>query len=290
MSVIDLTPAAVEIEPAMLMTPNKAEVVTIWGSAGSGKSMLASNLAFELAALRNRVLLIDLDSRRPSQAALLGLTEAGPGITAVTRLARQGRLDTGELERLSAEIKFGANRLDVITGMNTHSRWPELDEPGLDGLLQLASASYDYVLLDVNDELEEGLVSVRSETDRNFSTRWALDICDKILGVFAADPIGINRFLFDVRQLPHEYWAIGNFVSTSSLGKNPEKQIRQALHQVGRIDPRALLPEDRAATTWQVATAKPIMLSPKNSRLGAAIHTLALDLMDSRGGPLNSDT
>lgn len=290
MSIIDLTPTSADPEMTNFGIANKAEVVTIWGSAGSGKSMLAANLAFELAALRNRVLLVDLDSRRPAQAALLGLTDAGPGITAVTRLARQGRLDLSELERLSAEIKFGSNRLDVITGMNSHNRWPELDASGLSGLLELATAHYDYLLLDVNDELEEGLVSVRSEADRNFSTRWALDVCDKILGVFAADPVGINRFLFDVRQFTHEYWPIGNFVSTTNLGKNPEKQIRQALHQVGRIDPRALLPEDRAATTWQVATAKPIILSPKNSRLGAAIHTLALDLMDSRSRPLNSDT
>jgi MinD-like ATPase involved in chromosome partitioning or flagellar assembly len=288
MTVIDLSdfPVAIDAEP--VITTSHAEVISIWGPAASGKTMLASNLAFELAAQKLRVLLIDLDSRRPSLAALMGLVDAGPGITALTRLARQGRLDEGEMTRLSAEIKFGNNRLDVITGMNANLRWPELDEAGLSGLMEVAKRSYDFVILDLNDELEEGLVSTRSDSDRNFATRWSLQICDRILAVFATDPVGINRFLFDVREFEHEYWALGNFVSQATVGKNPIRQIRDVLYQVGRIDPKALLPEDRSAVQWQVATGKPLLLSPKSSKLSNAIHTLALDLLDARARPLNS--
>ena len=282
MTVLDLSENHVSDETERVAVGSSAEVISIWGSAASGKSMLASNLAFELAAQKLRVLLVDLDSRRPTLAGLLGLVDAGPGITALTRLARQGRLDEGELNRLSAEIKFGHNKLDVVTGMNSNLRWPELDEPGLAGLLALARENYDYVLLDLNDELEPGLVSTRSDSDRNFATRWSLQQCDLILAVFATDPVGLNRFLFDVRELQDEYWAVGNFVSHLTVGKNPTRQIRDVLYQVGRIEPRALLPEDRSATQWQVATAKPLILSPKSSKLSNAIHALALDLMDAR--------
>ena len=288
MTVIELSAGLEPSESDPVLVGQVGEVISIWGAAASGKTMLASNLAFELAAQEQRVLLVDLDSRRPALAALLGLVDAGPGITAITRLARQERLDVAEMKRLSAEIKFGTNRLDVVTGMNSNSRWPELDKKGLEGLLNMAIANYDYVIFDLNDELEQGLVSTRSESDRNFATRWALEVCDKILAVLASDPVGINRFLFDVRDLSHEYWAIGNLVSQATVGKNPMRQIRDALHQVGRIDPKALLPEDRSATQWQVATAKPLLLSPKSSKLANTIHTLALDLLDARNGPLNS--
>lgn len=288
MTAIDLTPAETD-HPLSVITNRSAEVITLWGSAGSGKSVLAINLAFELASQSQRTLLVDLDSRRPSLAAYLGLTDAGPGITAITRLARQNRLDQSELERLSAELKFQSHRLEVVTGMNSKSRWPELDSEGLEGFLALAKSQYDYVVFDVNDEMEEGLVSTRSISDRNFATRWAVENCDHLLAIFSAEPLGVNRFLSDVRDYQGEYWAIANFVSQASLGRKPERQIRQVLHQTARLNPRAFLPVDYQAIQWQFLTGKPLLLSPKSTKLGNAIHTLALDLMDARSSRVNSN-
>ena len=47
--------------------------IVCWGSSGSGKSSIATNLAFELALSGKKIFLVDADSYHPSIAALLGL-------------------------------------------------------------------------------------------------------------------------------------------------------------------------------------------------------------------------
>ena len=114
----------VPLEAPVMLSP---KVIAVWGSAGSGKTTLAVNIAFEMSSMDLRVLIIDADSYRPSIAACLGLTEPGPGITALLRLARTSRLSIEELNRLTEEIQFGKKSLRVLTGLNAPSRWPELD-------------------------------------------------------------------------------------------------------------------------------------------------------------------
>lgn len=289
MTTIEIAPRLETHElPPAVITERLGKVLSVWGSAGSGKSLVATNLAFELASQNQAVLLVDLDSRRPSLAALLGLTDAGPGITAITRLGRQERLDASEIERLTAQIKFGSHGLDVLVGMNSPTRWPELDFLGLSKFLDLATRIYDTVVFDLNDELEQGLVSSKSAQERNFASRWAIDNSDLTLGCFSADAIGINRFLFDVRNLNSEVWAVANFVPQSSFGKNPEREIRQVLHQVGKIVPRGLLPIDHASVSWQLQTTKPLLMQNKSSKLANAFHMLALEIIDGFGQTINS--
>ena len=271
-----------------LATSSSCQVIAVWGSAGSGKTTVAMNLAFEFAQGGKRTILVDLDTRRPSLAALLGLTSAGPGITAITRLGRQGRLTAEEVARLSAELKFGNRSLDVITGLSAPSRWPELDAAGLGETFETLAKEYEVIVIDLNDELAEGLTSVGSEVDRNFATRFVLDLADQVLGVFAADPVGVNRFLFDAREIEVEYWPIANRVNTATLGKNPERQIRQALFEAGKIEPKAILPIDYAACDWVQLNAKPLMLQAKQSKLSIALHALAMELLDQSNSALNS--
>ena len=144
-----------------------AKVIAVWGSAGSGKTTLAVNIGFELSSMDLKVLVIDADSYRPSIAASLGLTEPGPGITAVLRLARTSRLSIEEIDRLTEEIQFGKKSLRVLTGLNAPSRWPELDAESLGGLIEFARQHFDIIVIDLAGELEQGLVSAASEVGRN---------------------------------------------------------------------------------------------------------------------------
>jgi MinD-like ATPase involved in chromosome partitioning or flagellar assembly len=258
-----------------------AKVIVVWGSAGSGKTTLAINMGFELSSMDLKVLIIDADSYRPSIAASLGLTEPGPGITAVLRLARTTRLSIEEIERLTEEIQFGKKSLRVLTGLNAPSRWPELDPESLSGLIEFSRAHFDIIVIDVAGELEEGLVSASSEVGRNSSARAIIENADLALGVFAADPVGLNRFLWDCRNADFEFWPVANRVRASTIGKNPDRQLKDTMHRLARLEIKAVIAEDAQAVDLSLLKAQPLCLCAKNSKARESIRLLSLDLLDA---------
>ena len=258
-----------------------AKVIAVWGSAGSGKTTLAINMGFELSSMDLKVLIIDADSYRPSIAASLGLTEPGPGITAVLRLARTTRLSIEEIERLTEEIQFGKKSLRVLTGLNAPSRWPELDPESLSGLIEFSRAHFDIIVIDVAGELEEGLVSASSEVGRNSSARAIIENADLALGVFAADPVGLNRFLWDCRNADFEFWPVANRVRASTIGKNPDRQLKDTMHRLARLEIKAVIAEDAQAVDLSLLKAQPLCLCAKNSKARESIRLLSLDVLDA---------
>lgn len=272
-----------EAEKASLKAPvsRSAKVIAVWGSAGSGKTTLAVNIAFEMSSMDLRVLIIDADSYRPSIAACLGLTEPGPGITALLRLARTSRLSLDELNRLTEEIQFGTKSLRVLTGLNAPSRWPELDADSFVALIQFSKEHFDVVVIDVSTELEQGLVSSGSEISRNSSTRAIIGKADLALGLFAADPVGLNRFLWDCRNADFEFWPVANRVRSSTIGKNPDRQLRDTMHRLARLEIKAVIAEDAQAADLSLLKAQPLCLCAKNSKTRESIRLLSLDLLDA---------
>lgn len=258
----------------------QGRLITCWGSSGGGKTSVSVNLSFELASLGKKVLLVDLDSYHPSIAALLGLIDAGPGITAVLRLGRAGRLNMDELDRLSQEVIFGKQSLKVITGMNAPTRWPELERSGLSELFSFAKNNFDFTVLDIAGELEEGLFSQVSSVPRNFASSEALQSADLALGIFASDQVGVNRFLIDMQGAGFEFWPIANRVRASVLGRNPERQLRDALFRSAQLRVRAAIPEDGAAMDAAQQRAQPLLMAAKSSKTREAIRQLALEIAD----------
>jgi len=258
-----------------------AKVIAVWGSAGSGKTTLAVNMGFELSSMDLKVLVIDADSYRPSIAASLGLTEPGPGITAVLRLARTSRLSIEEIERLTEQIQFGKRSIRVLTGLNVPSRWPELDADSLGELIEFSRHYFDVIVIDVAGELEQGLVSAASEVGRNSSARAVIERADLALGVFAADPVGLNRFLWDCRNADFEFWPVANRVRASTIGKNPSRQLKDTMYRLARLEIKAVITEDAQAVDLSLLKAQPLCLCAKNSKARESIRLLALDLLDA---------
>lgn len=256
------------------------KVIASWGSVGGGKTSIAINLAFELASLGRSVLLVDLDSHRPAIAAQLALTAAGPGITAALRLARAGRLDLAELNRLSQEISFGPHSIRVLTGINAPSRWPELDGDAIQELLSLVRNEFEFVVIDLASELESGLFTQTSSVERNFASSHVISKSDLVLGIFAADPVGVNRFLWDLREVDFEFWPIANRVRSSVLGRNPERQLKDTLFQTARIAVRAVIAEDGSALDMAQQRGQPLLLAAKSSRARDGMRAVALEIND----------
>jgi len=277
---LDSVPDPESIDSATPRTLS-AKVIAVWGSAGSGKTTLAVNIGFELSSMDLKVLVIDADSYRPSIAASLGLTEPGPGITAVLRLARTSRLSIEEIDRLTEEIQFGKKSLRVLTGLNAPSRWPELDAESLGGLIEFARQHFDIIVIDLAGELEQGLVSAASEVGRNSSARAIIEQADLALGVFAADPVGLNRFLWDCRNTDFEFWPVANRVRASTIGKNPSRQLRDTMHRLARLEIKAVITEDAQAVDLSLLKAQPLCLCAKNSKARESIRLLTLDLLDA---------
>jgi cellulose biosynthesis protein BcsQ len=255
-------------------------VIACWGSIGSGKTTICVNLGFELASLGKRVLIVDFDSHRPSIAALLGLTNSGPGITAVLRLARAKRLTLEELNRLSEEISFAKCSLRVVAGINAPSRWAELDELGIGELISFVKDNFDFCLVDVAGEIEEGLFSQASQVSRNFAALELIRLSDLALGAFAADPVGVNRFLADLRSVNFEFWPLANRVRASVLGRNPERQVRDTMFKLAQLRIHSTIPEDGAALDVAQQRGQPLLLAAKSSKTREAIRMLALEIAD----------
>lgn len=267
-----------------------ARSIAVWGSAGSGKTLLAINLAFELARFDKRVLLVDLDMKRPSISSWLGLTEAGPGITAALRLAKSDRLSIEELQRLCAELKFAGSHLDVLPGLSSPRRWGEVTPELLDNLGDLIVQHYDFVVFDLNDEFNPVNIQPWADKSPGDTATWAIGRSDLVLAPFVADAVGVNRFLFDCQQADFEYWPIANRVSNKTLGNLGVKKLRDTIELLTKKPLKAEFPMDAGVCETSIAKARPLMLESPNSKLTLAIRSLAGEIADQHYPQINSQS
>ena len=125
--------------------------------AGEGKSLSAVNLAFTLAQLDKRVLLIDCDMRRPSLALKLQIAKV-PGLS--NYLTGQATL-TDVVQPCGGDVKEG---FDVIaSGRNPPNPIELLSSSVMEELLADLRMSYDYILLDLPPvgEVSDALVAAK---------------------------------------------------------------------------------------------------------------------------------
>jgi MinD-like ATPase involved in chromosome partitioning or flagellar assembly len=246
-------------------------VIAVWGPAGApGRSTVAVELAVELARGGRHVGLVDADTHAPSIALALGLADEGPGFAAACRQAELGTLDPRELSRVS--VPLGRSGVDVLTGLNRPSRWPELTATRVERALSVCRDWADYVVVDVAAPLErdEEIVSDLDGPRRNAATLAVLGAADLVVAVAGADPVGVARFLRAHSELRATVGAtpvavLANRVRAGSLGIDARGQVRRTLDRFGGVGDVWFVPHDGRSADAALLAAQPIAeVAPKS--------------------------
>ncbi|SIT89107.1 P-loop NTPase [Microbacterium sp. RU33B] len=268
-------------EPAVTTAAASARdeprIMVVWGPPGApGRSTIAIELAVELARGGRRVALVDADTHSPSVALQLGLADEGPGFAAACRQAERGELDVGELARIG--VPLGRTGVDVLTGINRPSRWPELTDSRVTAALEVCREWADYIVVDVAAPLErdEEIVSDLDGPRRNAATLAALRAADLVVAVAAADPVGVSRFLRAHADLRATIGAtpvavVANRLRPGSLGIDARGQVRRTLERFGGVRDVWFVPWDARSTDAALLAGRPVAETAPKSPLTLAI-------------------
>ena len=226
-------PAVAEEAPAPSGT---GQIVAVWGPAGApGRTLVAVNIAAELAAEGKAVLLVDADSYGASVAATLGLLDESAGLAQACRLAEQGLLDADALKKVAASVFTKSGEFRVLTGITRADRWTELRAAALSGVLEQARKIADVIVVDAGFclEADEELSFDTMAPRRNAATLRSLELADTVFAVGSADAIGVPRLVRGLAELDDAVpqaapRIVLNKVRASAAGRSPERQLREA--------------------------------------------------------------
>ena len=225
---------------------------------GSGTTLIAVNLAYSLAALRNRrVLLIDL-SQQFADASLL-LADKPPPTTLADLCAQSGHLDAALLD--SCLMHVHAN-LDVLAGAGDPLKAAELLPAQLERILTLVRERYDAVLIDIGQSL-------------NPLTIHALDRSDSICMVVRQNLLylhGGRRMLDIFRDLGYPPSKVR--VVVNQYDKNAQINLR-TLEQTLGAKVMHQLPRDEKLAGEALSRGVPLVTSARDSTLAQGIRLLA---------------
>jgi MinD-like ATPase involved in chromosome partitioning or flagellar assembly len=256
-------------------------LVAIWGPHGApGRSTIAVGLAAELARGGRHVALVDADAHAPSLAMALGLPDEGPGFAVACRQAELDALDEVELQRIS--VALGGADVDVLTGINRPSRWPELSERRVRAALAACARWAEHTVVDVAASLErdEEIVSdVIAGPRRNAATLAALEAADHVVAVLAADPVSVARFLRSVGELravtgSTPLTVVVNRLRRGAVGIDARGQLRRTLERYADIRDVWFVPEDRRAADAAMLAARPAAEVAGRSAMVSAIRRI----------------
>jgi MinD-like ATPase involved in chromosome partitioning or flagellar assembly len=264
-------------------------VIACWSGAGSpGRSTIAINLATELALQGEKILLVDLDTLAPALALSLGLVETPAGLSALLRLAEQGRLSYQEFQRLTVTISLGRHELVLLPGLANPNRWAEVTPERLEKLFQAIVGFVDHVVLDLpiatgNQNL---LVhpSAMLDSVRDALLRDVLVKSRKLVLVSGSDPVAAKRFIE-----AHEYLVeagssiepivVVNRFRTSALGPNARAELMDSYERLAKLRIDCFVADEPENLDKCLRNGLPLALLKRSSSARQAIGELAKIVM-----------
>lgn len=277
-----LKPVPVEPSPGP-EEPGQGRIIAVWGPAGApGRTTLAANIAGELAVDGKGVILVDADSYGASIAAVLGLLDESAGLAQACRLGDQGLLDREALGKIAAPVVTKSGTFRVLTGITRADRWTELRASALALVLDRARELAEVVVVDAGFclEADEELSFDTMAPRRNAATLRSLELADTVYAVGAADPVGVPRLVRGLTELEEAVPGVSpivvmNRVRASSVGRGPERQLRNAWERYGPASElKGFLPHDPAAADAALLGGSLLLEAAPDSPLRHAIREL----------------
>ncbi len=281
-----LGPPAVPVPPlpAVVGEHGDGRIIAVWGPSGApGRTTVAVNLAAELSAAGQSVLLIDADTYGASIGACLGLLDESAGLAQACRIADQGGFAAAVLGRVAVSVAIKGERLRVLTGITRPDRWPELRPAALAQVLAAARSLVDVTVVDCGFclEADEELSFDTLAPRRNGATLRCLEAADTVFAIAAADAIGVPRMVKALAELADGVptatpRVVFNKVRPSAVGRSPEAQLREAWERFGPTATiTAFLPADHAAADQALLAGSALLETAPDSPLRLAIAALA---------------
>lgn len=255
-------------------------IIAVWGPTGApGRTLVAVNIAAELAAEGKSVILLDADTYGASVAASLGLLDESAGLAQSCRLADQGLLDIESLKRIAAPVFAKAASFRVLTGITRADRWTELRAAALSSVLELSKEIAEVVVVDAGFclEADEELSFDTMAPRRNAATLRSIELADTVYAVGAADAVGVPRLVRGLAELeravPHAApRVVLNKVRAASAGRSPEGELREAWDRYGPGQGiEAFLPSDPEACDEALLSGAVLFEAAPESALRRAI-------------------
>jgi pilus assembly protein CpaE len=242
----------------------RGHVFTVFSTkGGSGRTVVATNLAVSFARAGQRTLLIDLDLQSGDDALVLGLA---PRMTVVDLVAAHPHVDAQALARAVTRHSSGA---DVLAAPARPEEEELVAVDRLASVLQTARAGYDVVVIDAASSFSP-------------TTLLALDHTDTLILVAAPDVPAVRSVrialetidllelgLADVRVLMNRADA-----DVGLDGKDIEAMLR---HEIDHM-----VPSDRAVPL-SINRGRPVTSDDPGSRAAQALETVAYSLLAAVG-------
>ncbi len=263
------------------------KLISVWGPTGApGRSIIAFNLAAEMAELGSRVLLVDADVYGGALGSLAGITDEVAGFAAVCRLTDSNDDVLEDVIRYAHSITGFEDRLHLLTGITRPSRWPELSAMRVTAFVDAVRDGFDAVVVDVgfNLERDEEISSDLFAPRRNAATLTLLENADVVMAVSNSDALGLSRFIRAYDDLSE--------VCPDAMRQVVVNRVRKRIDMSGSSHPRAILerfaglrdivelPEDLSAVNTSVLLGKPLVQAAAQSKIRRAFTTLARSLVN----------
>lgn len=241
------------------------KVVTVFSpKGGSGKTVLATNLAAACATTGIRTLLVDLDLQFGDSALTLSVA---PKATISDLAASAGRVDVEKLNAfVSTDPRTG---VDVLPAPKRPEEAEVVGQEELAAVLQAARASYDAVVIDTGPLFDRALLAALDHTDR------LLLVCNPEVTSLKNVRIGLETI--DRLGFPRDRMSLvaNRMGATGGVARD---DMEQALDAQITYE----LPDDPVVPA-SVNRALPVVAGNEGSKFGRAVMKIGDDLFGSPG-------